>query len=195
VNGVIRFDGFPIRRYFDINMYANRLRPRVRARDALLWTFAVLILSGLLLTLDRLTGPYVRVSIVFVLPVAVVAYRWGWSAAVAFGLLAGLSRLWLVADSESPWLVPPEIANLALSMAVFLSVATGVRYLRNGRAHPLHPTLAVCGGCGRVRNAGRWVRFERMVSMVTSADFRHTVCPDCEQRFGAPGSTFPRQGR
>ncbi|HEY7027320.1 MAG TPA: hypothetical protein VH438_06920 [Gemmatimonadales bacterium] len=176
-------------------MFARRLRSGIKARDALAWTSVVLILSILLMTLDRVTGPYIRVSILFVLPVAVVAYRWGWSAAVAFGLLAALSRLWLVADSESPWLVLPEMANFALSVAVFLSVATGVRYLRQRRAHALNPTLAVCGGCGRVKNAGRWVRFERVVSMVTSADFRHTVCPDCEQRFSAPRPSVPGQAR
>ncbi|HSE67974.1 MAG TPA: hypothetical protein VLB12_13385 [Gemmatimonadales bacterium] len=179
-------------------MPTKHLRFGLRARDAVAWASAVLILSGLLLTLDGLTGPYIRISTVFVLPVAVVAYRWGWPAAVALGLLVGLSRLWLVADSESPWLVLPEIANLGLSITVFLFVAFGVHHLRvsRSRAHPPHPTLPVCGGCGRVKNpTGRWVRFERLVSTVTAADFRHTVCPECEQRFRAPEVIYPGQAR
>jgi hypothetical protein len=149
----------------------------------------------LLIALDQLTGPHVRVSVGFVLPVALAAYRWGWAPAIGLGLALGFSRVWLVAGSQMPWLVLPELVNLGLSLMVFLAVAAAARHLGRSRAGlpRQRPTLPVCGGCGRVKNAaGRWERFERLVSTVDSADFRHTVCPECERRVS--GAHLPRSG-
>lgn len=147
-----------------------------------------------LIALDQATGPFVRISIGFVFPVALVAYHWGILPALGLGLVLGASRVWLVLLSPSPWLVGPELVNLGLNLLVFSAVAWVVRQWARARvARTTEPvSLPVCGGCGRVRaQSGRWLRFESFVTSVTSASFVHTICPECESAFSR--TTLHRQ--
>lgn len=170
---------------------ASMTQSEVSSRVAVWWVLGVVVASVGLIALDRVTGPFIRVSIGFVLPVAIVAYRWNWPAGLGLGLLLGVSRLLLVLGSDTPWLVASEVVNLGLSLLIFGAVAAAARQLARARnaAAEGGRSLPVCGGCGRVRDAaGRWVRFERFVTSVAAATFSHTVCPECESRFGGAGS-------
>jgi hypothetical protein len=146
-----------------------------------------------LMVLDQVTGPYVRVSVVFVIPVALAAYRWNWMIGTVVGTLLGSSRVWLVLRSQAPWLVLPELVNLGLSLLLFTAVAVTAQRLRTrlGRMAPTR-LLTICGGCGRVREGeGAWRRFERLVSTITTAQFAHTVCPDCAARYESTSASHP----
>jgi hypothetical protein len=161
------------------------------------WALAALIVSGALIVLDRATGPYIRVSVAFVLPVALVAFRWGWLGGLGVGLLLGASRVWLVLGSDMPGLVLPEVVNLGLNLLVFTGVAVAADFVARERGRDgRDATLPVCGGCGRVRDGtGRWRRFESVVTAVTTASFAHTVCPECESRFAASGYSVKETAR
>ncbi len=179
-------------------MFEAPVRPALaRLVAAPWWGMAALLLGCIgLMLLDRVTGPYVRVSLAFVVPVALAAYRWNWMIGLTVGVVLGSSRVWLVLGSDAPWLVLPELANLAMSLLLFAVVAVvaqrfGRRWERAGRTH----LFAVCGGCGRIREGeGHWQRFERLVSDMTTARFAHTVCPECEARYGGPHAPASRPG-
>lgn len=159
----------------------DRLRERLTP-----WPLAVLAASASLVALDRVTGPYVRVSLLFVLPVALVAFRWGVPGALGLGGLLLVSRIWLVIATGDYWLVLPEVANLALGLIVFAVIGIAARELRRTRALVARAPvpLAVCGGCGRIRGReGRWHGFVQVVTRLKAARFRHTLCPECEHAF------------
>lgn len=164
------------------------------------WGAITVLLASclLLMVLDQATGPYIRVSLVFVVPVALAAYRWNWMVGITVGVLLASSRVWLVLRSSAPWLVLPELANLGMSLVLFavVSVVAQRRGLRSSRPDG-SPVLAVCGGCGRVRDVrhGGWRRFERLVSTVTTARFDHTVCPECEAHSGSAPASPPGPSR
>lgn len=158
------------------------------------WGWAALSIALVLVALDHITGPYVRVSIGFVLPVAMVAYRWDWTAGLGLGLILGVSRVWL-SLGQAPWLVLSELVNLALSLLVFGLAAVAADLLARWRTTLRTEAFPICGGCARIRDGdGHWRRFESRVSTVTTATFTHTVCPECEARFspaGAFGASHP----
>jgi hypothetical protein len=164
---------------------------------AVWWFLAAAGMSVALIVLDHLTGPHVRVSIWFVLPVGMVAYRWGWQAGAGLGVLFGISRLWLSLGLDTPWLVRPELVNLGLSLVAFAAVAVAAQHAARAREQTDQNVgeLPVCGGCGRVQDpSGRWLRFENFVTTVAKARFRHTLCPECNALFaraGRTGSTLP----
>jgi xanthine/uracil permease len=147
-----------------------------------------------LILLDRATGPYVRVSAVFVIPVALAAYRWNWMIGLTVGMVLASSRLWLVLGTSASWLVLPELVNLGISLFLFAVVAVLAQRLRTRltRATPSR-VLAICGGCGRVREGSSgWRRLERLAPTIAAARFVHTVCPECESRYGsAPAARVP----
>ncbi len=173
-------------KYVDINMLSlthtfDRLR-----RPLVLWPLAVLAGSAVLVALDWVTGPYVRVSLLFIFPVALVAFRWGVPGALGLGVLLLVSRIWLVIASGDYWLVLPEVANLALGLIVFAVIGIAACELRRTRALVARAPvpLAVCGGCGRIRGReGRWHGFVQVVTRLKAARFRHTLCPECEHAF------------
>ena len=170
-----------------------RLPSRTIAPAALTpwWVAATVATSLALIILDHLTGPHVRVSIWFVLPVGMVAYRWGWQAGMGLGVVFGISRLWLALGLDTPWLVGPELVNLSLSLLVFAAVALAAQHAARIREQAEHSAadLPVCRGCGRVQDAsGRWLRFENFVTTVAGARFRQTLCPECD-------AASPRTGR
>jgi len=149
------------------------------------WVIGVVLASIGLVALDHLTGPFIRVSIGFVVPVGLVAYRWSWRLALGLGLLLGASSIWLVLGSDAPWLVAPEAVNFGLSLLIFGAVAAAGRELARSRSPSGPPAgpLSVCGGCGRVRDdSGRWGRLENVVSHDTTAVVGPAVCPECEMR-------------
>lgn len=170
--------------------FGSMVRSPDHSRAALGWALGVGIVSVGLVTVDQLTGPFIRVTLGFALMVAVVAYRWNWPVAVSLGFLFGVSRLWLVLGSDVPWLVAPEVVNFGVNLLLFGAVAATVRFVVRPDPALSQDAVPVCGGCGRVRDtSARWIRFESFVTTVASARFHHTVCPECESRFDRSRST------
>lgn len=170
-------------------MSTGSLHPSIHgSRVALGWILGVILGSVILVAVDHLTGPFIRMTMGFAVAVAVAAYRWDWPAGIGLGVMFGISRLWLVLQSQVPWLVAPEAVNFLLNLLLFSAVAVAVPKLARRSRSLRSGTFPVCGGCGRVRDLdGRWMRFESFVTAVLQARFHHTVCPDCESRLARPG--------
>jgi hypothetical protein len=154
------------------------LPPATRIHPVVLAAIALAILG-----LDLLTGPYVHVQILFVFPVALVAWNHGplWGSVIAAALpLVRLPFLYFV------WKVPNspglEAADTAIDLIVLLVLVQLIKYIARQRQEiqVLQGMLPICGFCKRIRDEnGGWLQLERYISERSEASFTHTFCPDC----------------
>lgn len=144
--------------------------------------------------LDRWTGRHLGLSLFYLPPVALVAWRFG-SVAGWIAVLAA-TVLWFVAD---PYEFPGMRAwNASLRLGFFGVVVYLLLRLRTElerRQHmigeledaleqvrTLRGLLPVCAWCTRIRDdAGYWERLDSYVSRHTPAEFTHGICPECEE--------------
>ncbi|MBU1404659.1 MAG: hypothetical protein KKE83_08020 [Proteobacteria bacterium] len=71
------------------------------------------------------------------------------------------------------------------ALFVLLGVHTQTRMLLEIK-NTLHGLLPICASCKKIRNAdgdphdpAAWSSVEKFISAKTSADFTHSICPDC----------------
>ncbi len=145
---------------------------------------AVLMLAG-----DYLTGPYVSFPILFIFPVALLAWyrpcRWAiLLAAFLCAIRQGMSIQWWEATTNydlSLVFINTLIRMIVLFLVAILisRVATQQRKLEE-QVRTLVGILPVCGFCKKIRNEkDKWEPIEVFISRHSKAQFSHSVCPDC----------------
>lgn len=148
----------------------------------------VVIFSLLILGLDFITGPYIHITILLVVPVAMATWAGGpaWGAIVAAALPLVRLPFFLVWEIPSTWAL--EAADTAIDVVVLLALVWVIDYIARQRReiHALEGLLPICGFCKRIRgDDGRWLQIERYISDRSPARFSHTFCPDCgRQHYG-----------
>jgi len=139
-------------------------------------------LAAVLLGADYFLGPFISLSILFVIPVASASRfsggRWGIALGVlmpcvSFGLHLLQPTLRPLADS---------LVNAAIRIAALVTFALLIdRVTRQGREiRALHGLLPVCAFCKKIRKEDQaWQPIESFVAERSEASFTHTVCPEC----------------
>jgi hypothetical protein len=148
----------------------------------------VLITSLAILGLDFVTGPYIQVAILFVVPVALATWSRGPVSGAAVAVALPLVRLLFFFVWEIPTTWALEAVNAAIDVVVLLALVWVIQHIarQQREIQVLEGLLPICGFCKRIRNDdGTWLQIERYISDRSPARFTHTFCPDCgRQHYG-----------
>ncbi|HYF37954.1 MAG TPA: hypothetical protein VD994_21810 [Prosthecobacter sp.] len=135
---------------------------------------------------DYLASPIIFFPILFVIPVALMAWNCGLRTALILGTALCLIRFAIQFAWGIPYALPVALINggLRLGVLLFITFLVGklseqTRTLR-ARVRTLEGILPTCSFCKDIRDeAGNWHQIEAYVTSRTEARFSHGVCPDC----------------
>jgi hypothetical protein len=139
--------------------------------------------AAAILAMDFLTGPFVQVAILFVVPVALATWSQGkiWGSVVAVVLpLARLPVFYLVWRVPNSWAL--EFVDTGIDVAVLLGMTQIIDYVARQRREilVLEGMLPICLFCKRIRDdSGKWRQLESYITQRSEAKFTHTFCPEC----------------
>lgn len=149
-----------------------------------------LLLSLLVVWIDRLLGPYVQFPVAFVAPVGLAAWFSGWRWGLPLAMLLPLARLYHVSIWDPPWDFHYSVLNAAIRVLVLGGLALLLdRTARQGRELKTRMTrleglLPICSGCKRIRDdEQRWQPLEQYIGQRSAATFTHGICPGCAERY------------
>lgn len=159
----------------------------VRAHP-LIWAALGLAISGVILAVDLLTGPFLQFPMLFLVPVTLTARFTGRLPAMLLGVALPLAHLGTLLLLRVPW---PTI-DLFISAAVRVVVLVGFAFLVDQMAQraalrkeneALRGLLPICSFCKNIRgDSGAWTQIEVYIEARSDADFTHTVCPTCAEK-------------
>jgi hypothetical protein len=144
------------------------------------WTW--LAFCALALALDYLSGPFVRLSILFIFPVAAAAWHHGLRVGLPLALLLPWFRLLFYWMWEVPWTWVDSGATCLVRAVVLAAFAVVTAHLRRqaDQIRLLRGLLPICAYCKKIRdNQGTWHPLESYVSSQTEARLSHGICPVC----------------
>jgi hypothetical protein len=143
------------------------------------------ILSVVIITLDYFTGPYLRLQILYIIPVFLASWfsgrRWGLVLSCGLPLVRIIFRfLWAI-----PWGIGETISNAVIyiiifSLLVFLIGHEKQRQSLLKEVRILRGLLPICSFCKRIRNRdNNWEPLENYIAEHSEAEFSHGFCPEC----------------
>jgi hypothetical protein len=163
------------------------LFPYLRSRVKITMVWA--ILSLLVLVGDYLTGPFVQLPFLFLLPTTLAAWysgrRWGYALAVALPMV----RITFSVFWEVPWTTLEASINAIIQMMVLASFAflidqTAQKQQLAKEAVVLRGLLPICGFCKKIRNHDdTWESLEEYITSRSEAQFSHSVCEECARKY------------
>ncbi|HMD69495.1 MAG TPA: hypothetical protein VKF42_11490 [Chitinivibrionales bacterium] len=147
--------------------------------------FGATVFSTLILWVDLEAGPFIRLPILFALPVIAVSWYGGLVAgeSLAIGLL--LVRLLLEANIPKPWMFEDSIINTAILLLTLSLISFLVYYTNRQRMRIkiLQGFLPICSFCKRIRTKeGKWEQMESYITRHSQAEFSHGLCPQCTEK-------------
>ena len=135
---------------------------------------------------DFLAGPVVFFPVLFVIPVALMAWNCGLRTALWLGAILCLVRFAIQYAWGIPYTLPVAIINACLRLGVLLFITFLVGKLSQqtqalrARVRTLEGILPTCAFCKDIRDAeGNWHQIEEYVTSRSHARFSHGVCPGC----------------
>jgi hypothetical protein len=151
------------------------------------WWIPVVLL---LVTLDYLTGPYVQLPAIYIVPVALAAWYSGTRVALFLAVLLPLTRLPLMLWAWGlPWSVINVFITAAVRVGTFTVTAITVARLADHeryqarRIHLLEGLLPVCAYCQSIRSdTGSWQSMREYIEGQIGDTFSHAVCPTCAKQ-------------
>jgi hypothetical protein len=161
-----------------IGLSHRHLFDRVPWSNALFWP----LLAAAILLLDYVTGPLISFPILFVLPVALVA--WHRDAVLASAYVLALCSvhyafhfLW-----GSQWNMTMKAIDTLLDAGMLVLLAVLVAHIerQSQRVKTLEGILPICLQCKSIRDdRGEWLQLEAYLSERSAAHFSHGLCPAC----------------
>jgi hypothetical protein len=151
--------------------------------------FSTLGFSIFVLWVDFLAGPFIRMPVLFALPVIAASWYWGLIAGEALAIGLPVLRLIIEWGINKPWSIEDSIINsiiLILTLA-FISFLLNYVHEQRTRIKVLQGFLPICSFCKKIRTKEeKWEQMERYISQHSQAEFSHGVCPECaEKHYGA----------
>lgn len=135
---------------------------------------------------DFLAGPIVFFPILFVIPVALMAWNCGLRTAMGMGILLCVIRFCIQYAWGIPYPLPVAIVNGCLRVAVLLIITflcgklSEQTHALRARVRTLEGLLPTCAHCKDIRDeAGDWHQIEEYVASRSEARFTHGICPNC----------------
>ena len=144
------------------------------------------MLALAVLSVDYLTGPFIRFPIFYLLPIVFAAWLTGLPWGLAFAVAMPLVHL----SFRRFWVTPFGFAHAAINCCILIAVFVSFAYLVNKVAiqkrelekevQTLRGILPICSFCKKIRNKdGIWEPIESYIIKRSEAEFSHGVCPDC----------------
>lgn len=138
---------------------------------------------------DYLAGPIVFFPILFVIPVALMAWNCGLRTALALGAVLCVIRFFIQYAWGIPYALHVTIINACVRLAVLFIItflcgklSEQTQALRE-RVRTLEGLLPTCSFCKDIRDEnGDWHQIEAYVSSRSKARFTHGICPTCVTR-------------
>jgi hypothetical protein len=141
---------------------------------------------------DFLAGPIVFFPVLFVIPVALMAWNCGLRTALILGAILCTIRFAIQYAWGIPYTLPVAIINAVLRLGILFLItflcgklSQQTQALR-ARVRTLEGFLPTCSYCKDIRDEdGNWHQIEAFVASRTDARFSHGICPECtEKHFG-----------
>ena len=139
-------------------------------------------------TVDYLSGPIVQFPILFLIPIALIAWYNGKVWGIIFSILLPLLRMGFIIFWTVPWTIGESIINTSIRIIVFslftiLIDKAAVRQKQlSQRIKNLEGLLPVCCFCKKIRtDKGNWEQIEKYISDHSEAQFSHGLCPECAE--------------
>jgi hypothetical protein len=146
----------------------------------------ILIFSAGVIIIDLTIGHFVRLPVLFVLPVMAASWYCGIVAGQLFAVGLPALRLLLMLPTEMPWPLEASVLN-ALIFIGTLSLISALTYQVNKQRKQikiLHGFLPICSFCKKIRVAnGTWEQLEKYITNNSEAVFSHGVCPECAKKY------------
>lgn len=150
------------------------------------WTVHFLVLSSIaVLFLEYSAGRNIRLSMLYVLPVALSAWSNHRRTAYILAVLLPCSRL----SFFVPWNEMDDIFHGVINAAVRIVVLMGVAHLAyvasqavelKRKMTVLENILPMCASCRKIRNTdGTYEQLETYIIKHSETKFSHGICPDC----------------
>ncbi|MDZ4405434.1 hypothetical protein [Prosthecobacter sp.] len=135
---------------------------------------------------DYLAGPIVFFPILFVIPVALMAWNCGLRTALVLGAILCVIRFSIQYAWGIPYTLPVAIINAGVRLAVLFIItflcgklSEQTQALR-ARVRTLEGLLPTCAFCKDIRDeTGNWHQIEEYVASRSEARFTHGICPNC----------------
>ncbi len=147
----------------------------------------VLFLIALLMACcDFLAGPIVFFPILFVIPVALMAWNCGLRTALRLAAILCIIRFSIQYAWGIPYTLPVAIINAIIRLALLFLItflcgklSEQTQALR-ARVRTLEGLLPTCAYCKDIRDEnGEWQQIEEFVASRSEARFSHGICPKC----------------
>jgi hypothetical protein len=142
--------------------------------------FAVLVLI-----VGHNLGPFIRLPILFALPVAATSWYSGLFAGLAMAIGLPLARLIVESDIPKPWALTESVINTTVIMLTLALISFLIYNIRrqSARIKILEGYLPICAFCKKIRTTEqKWEQMESYITRHSQAEFSHGVCPECAQK-------------
>jgi len=135
---------------------------------------------------DFLAAPVVFFPVLFIIPVALMAWNCGLRTALILGAILCVIRFSIQYAWGIPYTLPVAIINASLRLAVLFLItflcaklSEQTQALR-ARVRTLEGFLPTCAYCKDIRDEdGTWHQIEAYVASRSEARFSHGICPPC----------------
>lgn len=164
----------------------------INYKSSRLFLLGTLVLVAVFLLIDYITGPLIHFPIMFLVPVALLAWvnRLNWSILLSIFLPA--IRLAFEYFWHDPWSWEASLVNMLIRMSVLFIFS----YLidKNSKqvqelsreVNVLSGILPICSYCKKIRvdqnPQSDWVQLERYIKEHSEAEFSHGICPECVRK-------------
>ncbi|MCF7789565.1 MAG: hypothetical protein K9N47_25805 [Prosthecobacter sp.] len=135
---------------------------------------------------DFLAGPIIFFPVLFVIPVALMAWNCGLRTALRLAVVLCIIRFSFQYAWGIPYPLPVAIINGVLRVAILLFITflcgklSALTQALRARVRTLEGLLPTCSYCKDIRDEnGEWQQMEEYVASRSGALFTHGICPKC----------------
>ena len=146
--------------------------------SAIFFSIAVLIV-------DVRAGPFIRLPVLFSLPVIVISWYGGLISGEALAIGLPLIRLVFEANIPKPWIEEDTVINTLILIFTLSLISFLVYYVnrQKKRIKVLQGFLPICSFCKKIRTKDeKWEQMESYITKHSEAEFSHGLCPECAEK-------------
>lgn len=167
-----------------------------RFGDSRLWLLFLVIVATLALCFAEILLPQIRFTLLFYLPVFVLAWKVSFRSAFIYCFVQAI--VWSIGDyiTHTHYSVALSAMNGLIkwvTFVIFAYVASGIHYLTLKQLHLQHELhtvteqlanleqlLPICATCKKVKvEDSHWTTVENYLKKKTDRPLTHAICPEC----------------
>ena len=148
-----------------------------------------MVVAGLVLGVDYLTGKYVQFPIIYAIPCGLSAWKLSKRSAYSLAIVLPVIRIAFHYPWKESFSVSYLVANTAIRIVALLvyayliyRIAWQTKALEK-KINVLEGILPICSFCKKIRNEnGQYEQIEKYVAERSSAKFSHGICEECAKK-------------